>query len=53
MFDCLGWTRQAHSIENGVRAALREGKTSAGLGSSLGTGETGNWLANRIASKAP
>ena len=52
MFDFWGWTREAHSIENAVRAALCEDKTPAELGGSLGTRETGDWLANRIASKA-
>ena len=50
MCDYLGWTAEAHAIENAVRAALREGKTTPDLGGALTTREVGDWLAARIAS---
>ncbi|HKV05614.1 MAG TPA: isocitrate/isopropylmalate family dehydrogenase [Candidatus Acidoferrales bacterium] len=50
MFDYLGWTAEAQAIEDAARAAIREGKTTADLGGSLGTREAGEWLANRVAS---
>jgi len=49
MFAYLGWAAEAHAIEGAVRAAIREGKTPADLGGSLGTREVGDWLANHIA----
>jgi 3-isopropylmalate dehydrogenase len=49
MCDYLGWTSEARAIEGAVRAAIRENKTTADLGGSLGTREAGDWLANRIA----
>jgi 3-isopropylmalate dehydrogenase len=48
MLDHFGWTGEAQAIENAVRAALREGKTSSDLGGSLGTREIGDWLANAV-----
>jgi hypothetical protein len=35
-----------------VRAALREGKTPAELGGTLGTREVGDWVANAMAKHA-
>jgi 3-isopropylmalate dehydrogenase len=49
MFEYLGWERESETIEAAVRAALREGKTPAELGGSMGTREVGEWLANSIA----
>jgi 3-isopropylmalate dehydrogenase len=49
MFEYLGWKREASAIETAVREALREGKTPAELGGSLGTREMGDWLANSVA----
>jgi 3-isopropylmalate dehydrogenase len=49
MFEYLGWMREANAIETAVREALREGKTPAELGGSLGTREMGDWLANSVA----
>jgi len=46
----LGWTAEAQSIEDAVRAAVREGKTTEDLGGPLGTREAGDWLAGRVAS---
>jgi len=48
MFAFLGWTAEAKAIHDAVRAAIREGKTSAELGGSLGTREVGDWLANAV-----
>jgi 3-isopropylmalate dehydrogenase len=49
MFEYLGWKRESETIEAAVRAALREEKTPAELGGSMGTREVGEWLANSIA----
>jgi 3-isopropylmalate dehydrogenase len=49
MFEYLGWKRESEAIEAAVRAALREGKTPAELGGSMGTREVGGWLTNSVA----
>ncbi len=49
MFEYFGWTDDARRIDGAVRAALREGKTAAELGGSLGTREVGEWVANHVA----
>ena len=49
MFEYLGWKPEATAIETAVREALREGKTPAELGGSLGTREIGDWLADSVA----
>ena len=49
MFEYLGWKRESEAIEGAVRAALREGKTPAELGGSMGTREVGEWLTNSVA----
>ena len=46
----LGWTAEAQFIEDAVRVAIREGKTTRDLGGKLGTREAGDWLAGRVAS---
>jgi 3-isopropylmalate dehydrogenase len=48
MLEYLGWPAESQAIEAAVRAALREGKTPAELGGSLGTHDVGDWLANHI-----
>jgi 3-isopropylmalate dehydrogenase len=48
MLDYFGWEGESRSVEQAVRAALREGKTPAELGGSLGTREVGDWVANQI-----
>jgi 3-isopropylmalate dehydrogenase len=48
MLDDLGWAAESQAVEATVRAALREGKTPAELGGTLGTCEIGDWLANAI-----
>jgi 3-isopropylmalate dehydrogenase len=50
MCTFLGWAAEAQAIEDAVRAAIREGKTTADLGGSLGTREAGDWLARKVAS---
>jgi 3-isopropylmalate dehydrogenase len=49
MFDYLGWRDEAAAIERAVRTALREGKTPAELGGSLGTRAVGDWVARAVA----
>jgi 3-isopropylmalate dehydrogenase len=49
MCEYLGWDDAAHTIENTVRAAIREGATTADLGGSLSTQAAGEWLANKVA----
>jgi 3-isopropylmalate dehydrogenase len=45
MLEYLGWGEEAKAIENAVRDALREGKTPAELGGTLGTREMGDVIA--------
>lgn len=49
MLEYLGWTAEAKAIEKAVRAALREGKTPAELGGTLGTRELGDFIADTVA----
>jgi 3-isopropylmalate dehydrogenase len=49
MFEYLGWKQEAKAIDAAVRGALREGKTPAELGGTMGTREIGEWLANSVA----
>jgi 3-isopropylmalate dehydrogenase len=49
MFEYLGWNDEAAAIDRAVRAALREGKTPAELGGTLGTREVGDWVAGAVA----
>jgi 3-isopropylmalate dehydrogenase len=48
MLEYLGLEREAAAVQNAVRAAVREGKTTPDLGGKMGTKELGNWLAERI-----
>jgi 3-isopropylmalate dehydrogenase len=48
MCGYIGWTAEARGIEDAVRAAIREGKTTTDLGGSLGTRQVGDWLADRV-----
>jgi 3-isopropylmalate dehydrogenase len=50
MCGYVGWAAEAQAIEDAVRAAIREGKTTTDLGGSLNTRQVGEWLANRVAS---
>ena len=49
MLDHLGWTAEANVMNSAVRAAVKEGHTPRDLGGSLGTRETGDWIANYVA----
>ena len=49
MCEYVGWNDAAQDIENAVRAAIREGATTADLGGSLSTQAAGDWLAKRVA----
>jgi 3-isopropylmalate dehydrogenase len=49
MFEHLGWKPEAEAIVTAVHAALREGKTAAELGGSMGTREVGDWLSESVA----
>ena len=48
MFEYLGWNEEAGAIDRAVRAALREGKTPAELGGTLGTRAVGDWVAEAL-----
>jgi 3-isopropylmalate dehydrogenase len=48
MFAHVGWMPEARALESAVRAAIAEGKTTTDLGGSLGTRETGDWLADFV-----
>jgi isocitrate/isopropylmalate dehydrogenase len=48
MLEYLGWAAEAKSIENAVRVALREGKTPAELGGTLGTRDLGDFIADTV-----
>jgi 3-isopropylmalate dehydrogenase len=48
MCECIGWPAESQRIEEAVRAAIREGKTSPDLGGSLSTRELGDWLTNKV-----
>jgi len=48
MLEYLGWHAESKTIEVAVRTSLRENKTPADLGGTLGTRETGDWIANEI-----
>lgn len=50
MFAYLGWNAEAQAMEDAVRAAIGEGKTTRDLGGTLGTREVGDWLATRLSS---
>ncbi|MGH9715780.1 MAG: isocitrate/isopropylmalate dehydrogenase family protein [Candidatus Acidiferrales bacterium] len=50
MLSYLGLSDEAVRMESAVRAAIREGKTTADLGGSLETSEAGDWLARKAES---
>ena len=49
MLEYFGWEREAYAINLAVRAALKDGKTPAELGGTLGTREVGDWVENLVA----
>jgi 3-isopropylmalate dehydrogenase len=48
MLDHTGWGEEAAAIQAAVRAAVREKQATQDLGGSLGTRETGDWVASYI-----
>ena len=48
MLETLGAREESKAIERAVEAAVREGKTTADIGGSLGTRDVGDWIARRI-----
>jgi 3-isopropylmalate dehydrogenase len=50
MLAYLGWAAEAQAIEDTVRGAIREGKTTTDLGGSLSTRQVGDWLTAKVAS---
>ncbi len=46
----LEFTKEADRIEAAVLEAVRQKKTTQDIGGSLGTRESGNWIANRLSS---
>ena len=53
MFEYFDWQHEARAIELAVRAALKDAKTPAELGGTLGTREVGDWVANLVAKSGP
>ncbi|MBI1749962.1 MAG: 3-isopropylmalate dehydrogenase [Acidobacteria bacterium] len=51
MLDHLGWMAEADVVNDAVRAAVHEGKTTKDLGGALGTREVGDWLAEYVSKK--
>jgi 3-isopropylmalate dehydrogenase len=51
MLEHLCLEKEAELIRDAVRAAVREGKTTADLGGNMGTREVGDWLAERISKR--
>jgi 3-isopropylmalate dehydrogenase len=49
MLEEIGCPEEAGAIRAAVRASVREGKTTADLGGSMGTREVGGWLADYVA----
>jgi 3-isopropylmalate dehydrogenase len=52
MFSHFGWTAEAKSIEDAVRASIRGGKTTRDLGGALNTADAGDWLAGAVEESA-
>lgn len=50
MLDYLGLTPEAGRINGAVREAVRQKKTTQDIGGTLGTRESGEWIAKRAAS---
>jgi 3-isopropylmalate dehydrogenase len=44
----IGQREAAHEVEGAIRAAIREGVTTADLGGSAGTEEVGQWIAEHL-----
>lgn len=52
MLEYLGMEQEAQMIRDAVRAAIRNGKTTADLGGQMGTREVGDWLAESISKRS-
>jgi 3-isopropylmalate dehydrogenase len=48
MLEHLGWTEEAHRIEQAVRWAVEHDRTTSDIGGSLGTREVGAEIAQRL-----
>jgi 3-isopropylmalate dehydrogenase len=48
MLDHLGFAREAERINMAVLEAVRQKKTTSDIGGSLGTKESGEWIANSV-----
>ena len=48
LLETVGWQDEAGRIEGAVSAAVAAGQTTKDIGGSLGTRETGDWIAARI-----
>jgi 3-isopropylmalate dehydrogenase len=48
MLEHLGWTKEARRIEEAVRWAVEENRTTADIGGKLGTQEVGEAIATRL-----
>ena len=48
MLEHLGWTEEAGRIEQAVRWAVEEDRTTADIGGKLGTKEVGAAIADRL-----
>jgi 3-isopropylmalate dehydrogenase len=51
MLEHLGWTQEARRIEEAVRWAVEENRTTADIGGKLGTREVGEAVATRLRGK--
>jgi 3-isopropylmalate dehydrogenase len=51
MLAHLGMAGEAQKIEAAVLEAVRQKKTTADIGGTLGTGEAGEWVAQKVASR--
>jgi len=47
LLEHLGWTEEARRVEDAVRWAVQEGRTTADIGGTLGTREVGDAIAQR------
>jgi 3-isopropylmalate dehydrogenase len=50
MLEHLGWTEESRRIEEAVRWAVEDGRTTADVGGTLGTREVGDAIAQRLRS---
>jgi 3-isopropylmalate dehydrogenase len=48
MLRHLGWEREAEAVESGVASAVTTMNVTGDIGGTLGTRETGDFIANRI-----